>query len=107
MLFIFWLFARLEFGFSKPKKTILGSEFAGEIESVGKAVTRFKAGNQVFGYRGMSLGANAEYLCMPEDGLVAIKPANMTYEEAATIPYGALTALSLLKKSIFSADKKS
>lgn len=95
---LFRLFARLEFGFRTPKKTILGNEFAGEIESVGQAVTRFKKGDPVFGYRGLNLGTNVEYLCMPEDGMVALKPANMTYEEAATIPYGALTALSLLRK---------
>ncbi len=95
---LFWLFARIEFGFRKPKKGVLGSEFAGKIEAVGKGVTRFKQGDSVFGFRGMHMGANAEYLCMPEDGLVAIKPTNMTYEEAATIPGGALTALSLLRK---------
>jgi NADPH:quinone reductase-like Zn-dependent oxidoreductase len=93
-----WLPARLVMGFSKPKKQILGSEFAGEIEAVGQAVTRFKVGDPVFGYRGMNLGANAEYLCMPEAGLVALKPANASYEEAAAIPYGALTALNLLRK---------
>jgi 2-desacetyl-2-hydroxyethyl bacteriochlorophyllide A dehydrogenase len=93
-----WLPARIAMGFSKPNKHILGSEFAGDIEAVGKDVNGFKAGDAVFGYRAMNFGANAEYLCMPGDGLVALKPANMTYEEAACVPYGALTALSLLRK---------
>ncbi|MBI5567076.1 MAG: NAD(P)-dependent alcohol dehydrogenase [Chloroflexi bacterium] len=99
MPFFFWLPARLAFGFSQPRKPILGSELAGEVEAVGSAVTRFKTGDPVFGYRGENMGAYAEYVCMPEDATVAIKPANLTYEEAATIPYGAVYALSLLRKA--------
>ncbi len=98
MPIFFWLPSRLVFGFRRPKKTILGSEFAGKVAAVGNAVTRFQPGDRVFGYRGMNLGANVEYLCMPEDGLVAPTPASLTDAEAATVPYGALTALSLLRK---------
>ena len=98
MPFIFWLLARISFGINKPKIQILGAEFAGEIEAVGQDVTRFKAGDPVFGYRGPALGAYAEYLCVPENGLIALKPDNLTDEEAATVPYGALTALNLLRK---------
>ena len=93
-----WFAARLIFGVNKPKINILGAELAGEVAAVGDKVTRFKKGDQVFGYRGPAFGANAEYLAMPENGLVTHKPVNMTFAEAATVPYGAMTALNLLRK---------
>ena len=98
MPIFFWLPSRMAFGWRKPKKNVLGSEFAGVVAAVGAQVTRFKPGDEVFGYRGANMGAYAEYVCLPENGMLALKPANMTFEEAAAVPYGALTALSLLKK---------
>ncbi|MBU9722820.1 MULTISPECIES: NAD(P)-dependent alcohol dehydrogenase [Bacillaceae] len=106
MPFLFWFFAKVYFGFRKPKINILGSEFAGEIESIGKDVTLFKPSDQVFGYLGQSMGAYAEYICMPEKGILAKKPTNTTFEEAAVVPYGAIMALNLLRKVNVESGKK-
>lgn len=77
-------------GILKPRRPILGQELAGVVEAVGRNATRFKPGDQVFGM--CMFGGYAQYICMPEDGAIAIKPANMSFEEAASVPNGASTA---------------
>lgn len=102
----FLFFAKLYFGLRKPNVTILGSEFSGIVESTGAQVTNFKPGEAVFGYLGQGMGAYAEYLCLPASGCVALKPANMTFAEAAATPYGAVMALSLLRQANLQPGQK-
>ena len=106
MPFFLWLPAKIAFGLGKPIITVLGSELAGEVEAVGRDVTKFKTGDQVFAYLGMNMGANAEYVCIPESGSVALKPSKLSYEEAATLPYGAIMATSLLGKANLQPGQK-
>jgi NADPH:quinone reductase-like Zn-dependent oxidoreductase len=88
---------RMEFGFRKPKIEILGVDLAGEIEAVGRDVKRFEIGDQVYGTPEPALGAHAEYICIPEDGVLTKKPANMTWEEAASIPLAGHTAIYFIR----------
>jgi NADPH:quinone reductase-like Zn-dependent oxidoreductase len=96
---------RLYIGFTKPTRvTIPGQELSGEVEAVGKAVTRFKPGDAVFGTTGFNMGAYAEYICVPEvqagmGGLLAVKPANLSFEEAAALPIGGIEALHYLRQA--------
>jgi NADPH:quinone reductase-like Zn-dependent oxidoreductase len=103
--FAFAFAIRLYLGVIRPTRvTILGTEFAGEVQAVGNAVTRYQPGDQVYGYTGLRLGTYAEYLCLPEQpsalaSVMAAKPSNVTYEEAAALPFGGLEALHALRSA--------
>lgn len=94
----FGLISRLVFGVRRPRQPILGTELAGEIEAVGEGVSRFKVGDQVFAFSGAGMGCYAEYKCMPEDGTVALKPSKLTYDEAAALSFGGITALEFFRR---------
>lgn len=95
----FQILARLALGLTAPRRRILGMVLAGEVESVGRDVTSFKEGDQVFGLDRRVFGAYAEYVCWPQNGVLAVRPVNLTYEEAAAIPFGGLLALHYLRRA--------
>ena len=101
----FWLMSRLGSGLRKPKQPILGTDLAGEIEEIGKNVKNFKKGDQVYAFLS-NLGAYVEYVCLPEDGTIALKPTNLAFEQAASVPQGALTALYFLRKTNIHSGQK-
>lgn len=99
-----WPISKIAIGFTKPRKTRLGWDLAGEVVSVGKDVQRFQEGDHVYGMSGN--GTNAQYISMPEEGSITLKPDNMTYEEAASVPFGALSALFFLRKGKIKTGQK-
>jgi NADPH:quinone reductase-like Zn-dependent oxidoreductase len=102
----FWLPLRLAIGISKPKKRVLGGYFAGVVEAVGKDVSKFKQGDQVFGTTRLLFGAYGEYLCLPADYTILPKPQNMSFAEAAAVPLGGLNALHFMRKASIQSGEK-
>lgn len=98
--------AKLSFGYTKPKKHILGSEFAGIVEETGDRVSGIKPGDKVFGYTGQSMGCNAEFICINHTKTIAHMPQNMDFDEAAVVPYGTLMALNILRGQKITNDQK-
>ena len=96
----FGFMGRLVFGISGPRQPILGTELAGVIEAIGQAVTQFKVGDEVFAFPGAKYGSHAEYRTMPEDGLIALKPTNLSFDEAAALSFGGTTVLRPLRDRI-------
>lgn len=102
----FWLAMRLAMGVTKPRKQILGGYFAGEVEAVGKDVTRLKTGDQVFGSTALRLGAYGEYVCLPASSTLVPKPRNLSFEEAAAVPFGGLNALHFMRRANIRSGEK-
>lgn len=102
----FWLPLRIALGIRKPKRQILGGYFSGEIESVGKNVTSFSAGDQVFGSAGLRLGAYGEYVALPASYTIVSKPTNMSFEEAAAVPLGGMNALHFMRRANIQPGEK-
>ncbi|MCZ6756667.1 MAG: NAD(P)-dependent alcohol dehydrogenase, partial [Bacteroidetes bacterium] len=102
----FWLPLRIAFGLTKPRRPILGGYLAGEVEAVGKNVTRFKTGDRVFGSTGFKMGAYGEYVCLPESATLVHKPATMSFEEAAAVPLGGLNALHYMRRANIQTGEK-
>lgn len=100
-----WI-AVLIVGLKGPRRPILGTELAGVVDAVGPAVTRFKVGDAVIGFAGASMGCHAEFRCFPEDGLIVPKPANLTFEEAASLSFGATTAIDFLRRAKLQAGEQ-
>lgn len=102
----FRMLTRLAFGIRGPRQPILGTELAGRVEAVGKSVYKFQAGDPVFAFSDARMGCYVEYKCMPEDGAVILKPANLTFEEAAAISFGGTTALSFIRRAMLESGEK-
>lgn len=102
----FGLMMRLVFGITRPRQPILGTELAGVVESVGKAVTKFKAGDAVFAFSDAAMGCHAEYKCMPQDGALALKPPTLGFDDAAALSFGGGTALSFLRRAKLQAGER-
>lgn len=97
---------RFIFGFKRPRKSVLGVVVAGEVESIGSKVSKFKVGDKLFGTTGMSFGAHAQYQCISEDGTLAVIPENISYDEAAAIPFGGTAAIYFLRKANIQKGQK-